>query len=200
MADNQPIEPVVPKRLAYPHVAMTGVAANLRMYSGTPVELGAEDTMPENSSGFQPLTPPEGYVVYFDGVGWVTALDIRNATLAQLQTALAADADRKFAEAADTLTKGYTSAEQKSWAQQVAEANTVIGGGTSTLLNVLASARGLDVKVLAQKIVDKATAYDTAYGQLLGTCQATKDKIAGAKTLDDLPPVDSVEVVRFMTQ
>lgn len=116
-------------------------------------------------------------------------IDIKSATLSQLQALATKAVTDTFTEAVDALQGDYTDAERSSWVRQLSEAQGVINGTVKqpVTLSALAAARGVDLRILAQKIVDKDNAYNDEYSSLLATYQKAKDTIQGAKTVDDLP-------------
>jgi hypothetical protein len=196
--DPAPAAPAPSNKLyAYPYTKLTGVASMLSVYTGTPIELAEGQSPPENSSPWRPPTAPDGRAVYFDGYGWFVGPDLATVKIADLQTIVFKDLADTFQSQVDALTTGYTAAERQSWGQQLADAKSLLAGGqSSALLTTLASARGVDPKVLAQKIVDKDAAYQNQYAALLAAYQKQRDAVSIATSPDQLP---AISIAAFST-
>ena len=87
-----------------------------------------------------------------------------------------AQASQKFTATIVDLISPYSAYERESWAQQLSEAQAVLADpkAATPLLTPLASARGITVAALAQKVIDKATAYSAAYTKALATLQQSR--------------------------
>jgi hypothetical protein len=171
----------------YPYAAVDGTA--LLAYTGTPVNA---TTQPADSSLYPPPsvthTVPSGYTDYFDGVGWIVGPTVSNLSAELCKTVAAARATTTFSNTVSAAASGYSEAEQSTWSMQLAQAQEVLTGGTSTLLATIAAAKGLTVQDLAQKIVTKSTAYNTALANALAayhTAQSGTATVASI-TLADL--------------
>lgn len=195
MSDNtttdvqEEVAPIKETRLVYPYKSLTGVGANLQVYTGAPLEIDADADTPASACVWKPPTVGDGLAVYFDGFGWVVARDITKMALDDLKELLLTDAATQFLQDTDALNAEYPRAERDSWSTQSAQAQIVLEGGESPMLTALASARGVDVKALAQKILDKANAYNTAYAKLLGAYQAQRDAVNAVSKVVKMPPV-----------
>lgn len=185
----------------YPYAPLVRGKTKLLAYTGTPVTVDRGAEVPANASVWRPGVCGDGMVPYFDDGAWHIGHDITVLTLDQMKGFALSAVTRAFEHTAASLVGTYSPAEQKSWGQQVTDAQAVLAGSAeSPLLNALAKARGLDVKDLAQKIVDKAAAYATSYAEALATFQAARDAIDAATTVDDLPALslDEVSVANYL--
>lgn len=168
------------------------VVGDFKISNGTVIEQDADAAAPANTTEWQPPEAPADGVYYqYDGA-WVLGIDVRKAAIADLQASALVPVQAAFEAAVAQLQSAYTTSERASWAQQLSEAQGLIAGTTKEppLLTALASARGLDVKALAQKIVDKNNAYQSAYASALATFQKARDAISAAKQLSDLTSMD----------
>lgn len=87
----------------------------------------------------------------------------------------------------------YPEAEVLSWPQQIKEAEAVLVKGAEAqapMLEAIASARGLTVDDLAQRVLAKMQAYSHLSGALFGARQAAEDAIEAAAELADLDAVE----------
>lgn len=197
----EPTAPVVTEVTTatwYPYKKVTVGASSLNAYTGVPIV--QDSTLPPypNSSKWKPPTVVSGQLCYFDGTGWVVGVDVTTASLTSLQGIALHSATATFKRAISGLTSGYSQQEQRSWSKQVADAQTVISGGAeSALIAALATARSEDVQTLAQKIVTKSNAYQTAYATALATLQKARVAISAATTVTQLPAftLDSLKIV-----
>lgn len=80
----------------------------------------------------------------------------------------------KCSELLAELTDFYPKGEVMSWSKQEAEARS--GGGPLT--EALALARGVPLDELHRRIIEKADAFATRSGQIIGTRQALEDRVA----------------------
>jgi hypothetical protein len=149
------------------------------------------DEVPESATQWQPPETNEGFLMYWDGFGWVRGIDVRNAELSELQSRILKHVGEIFSSQVNSLKRPYSDGESDSWAIQLADAQNVLKGATdSVLLHALAEIRNVDVKELAQKIIDKSQAYYKQYAQVLGQYQKEVNQIQNAKSIDDLPKFD----------
>ncbi|MFC0708836.1 hypothetical protein ACFSVK_19350 [Azorhizophilus paspali] len=93
-----------------------------------------------------------------------------------------AEADRLLAG----LSASYPEREVQSWDQQIKEAElfTVDNQAPMPLLDALATARGIERGLLAQKVREKAGAFSVAAGTILGARQRIEDLLEAADTLE----------------
>lgn len=185
----------------YPYAEVTRGATKLLAYTGKPVTVEANAAQPDNTLQWAPVTCGPNVAVYNDNGVWHAGYDLATLTLAQMREIALSAVLRTFEAAVNALTANYSPLEQKSWALQVALARGLINNGTaSDTLNTLAKARGINVKVLAQKILDKDTAYQHAYLAALVTFQVARDSINAATKVEDLPAltVEDLSLVNYV--
>lgn len=197
-ANNKPVT-----KTYYPYKDVVVGKTTLQAYTGTPVTVAVDAEQPSNTLQWAPtVTSSAGVLVYVDNAAWHVGQDITKLTLQQVQDLCLLKTQRTFEDASFALTSSYSAQEQKSWQQQVVEASGLIAGTIKnpTLLTALATARKLDVKALAQKVVDKNNAYIANYSAILATFQATRDAIQAATSIDDLPAltVDDVSLLNYI--
>lgn len=124
---------------------------------------------------------------------------VRGVLLAQLMQ----QCDARLA----TLTTGYPSGERDSWGKQEAEARAALAvvissGGApvatapaaqraaAPLLSAIADARGIDLMVLAGRVVAKANEFAAAAGAIIGRRQALEQAIHDAADVAALQAID----------
>lgn len=172
---------------------------SLTVSTGKTLLLATGAAQPPNSTLWAPPVAPTGYVAYWvtSIQAWHVARDVNASDLAALKIAATSRATAVFSDAVSQLNNGYIAAEQSSFGQQLTDARAIVTGAQplTDLLPKLATARGIDLKVLATKIVDKSNAYSSAYAQALAQFQATRDTIQSAKTLAELPPFDETDLL-----
>jgi hypothetical protein len=105
--------------------------------------------------------------------------------------------ERTFAYKSKELVAKYTDGEIRTWDQQRSEATAYTADNTvsTPLLSAIATARGITVSELATKILNNASAYESAYGTLLGRYQKNKDILASIDLANDTTwdAIDDVE-------
>lgn len=128
--------------------------------------------------------PPEGYTTqvprefdYWDGQLWITDLVLRNKTLRQRKLK---EVNTDFEKAMLAVRNDYTESEIMSWSKQEDEARKWLADNSvaTPLLDLIASARGLDKATLLNKVVLKADQYAYATGVAVGRRQQLEDQIA----------------------
>ena len=90
--------------------------------------------------------------------------------------------------ALSSLTASYPPGELQSWPQQVKEADDLTANpeAVTPLLSAIATARGLTVVELVERVRLKADAYAQLSGSAIGRRQALEDLLALAQTLEDV--------------
>lgn len=90
--------------------------------------------------------------------------------------------------ALSSLTASYPPGELQSWPQQVKEADDRAANpqAETPLLTAIATARGLTVAELVERVRLKAEAYAQLSGSAIGRRQALEDLLALAQTLEDV--------------
>lgn len=101
-------------------------------------------------------------------------------------TALKAVNDRCALEL-EAVRAGYPDDEVQSWAKQESEARAYVADETATtpLLSAMSEARGVELAVLAAKVIEKADFFAVASGRAIGTRQACEDAIDAAQTVEE---------------
>jgi hypothetical protein len=139
---------------------------------------------PPNSTTWAPPAQREGQQVYFNGHGWMHGRPLDQITPKLLSEAAQGALKRELRNAINALTSGKSPDEVATYSRQEADAREYLKTGTPSLfLETLSRIRGVDVDVLAQKIVIKANAYHEAVAVALGTYQRKSDE------LEKNPPV-----------
>lgn len=113
---------------------------------------------------------------------------IDGRTLSPAQATQLAMINAQCAATLSQITAGYPADEMQSWSKQEAEARA--GGGP--LIEALATARGMALPELIEKILAKADLFAAASGQIIGTRQRYEDQIKAATMLTE---VDAIQWV-----
>lgn len=118
----------------------------------------------------------------------------RDAARAERLAMANAEADRLLAG----LSASYPEREVQSWGQQVkeAEAFALDGQVPMPLLDALATARGIERGLLAQKVLEKTAAFSVAAGTILGARQRIEDLLEAADTLEAVLAVPALAEVQ----
>lgn len=95
--------------------------------------------------------------------------------------------NRDFEQDVQTLVERYPDKERESWPQQEQEAKELLANQTydATMLSGIASARGIPIEELAERVIVNSTAWRDLYGKALGAKQARMDALLA---LDDGDP------------
>jgi hypothetical protein len=114
--------------------------------------------------------------------------------LAQAKISKLAEVTKTYNDSISALVGGTDKFELASWTKQEAEARAYVADNTvaTPLLSGLVTARGLGETVaqLANLIIDKANAYETAYANILGTYQAKQKAIDTATTVEEIQAIN----------
>jgi len=96
--------------------------------------------------------------------------------------------NEEFNKAMSLLVKMYPNHERETWPQQKAEAEKYLADSSSDtpLLDSISEIRGIDKTLLANKIMEKAQAYETISGKAIGFRQKAEDLIDNVTDLDSL--------------
>lgn len=95
-----------------------------------------------------------------------------------------------------SLQGAMTASEVGSWTDQKTEALAYLTdpmNATVPMIRAIAEARGLDLAILARKIIQKAETYSAEHGRLMGKRQALEKLITNAKTVKGLDFIKWVE-------
>jgi len=89
------------------------------------------------------------------------------------------------------ITAGYPAGELASWDKQEAEARAYLADTNATVpfIATMATARGVDVADLANRIVTKADAFAGYSAGVIGTRQALEDALEAATTVAEVEAV-----------
>ncbi|BAK75375.1 hypothetical protein NH8B_0540 [Pseudogulbenkiania sp. NH8B] len=111
--------------------------------------------------------------------------------LTDLRTCQLTAINTRAAELLAPLSANYPDGEVQSWAQQTREAEALAADplAATPLLNAIATARGLTVTTLAERVRAKVLAYAVASGQIIGKRQALEDVLMAV----DLQAPDAAE-------
>lgn len=95
--------------------------------------------------------------------------------------------ERDFVAKSKNLKSTYSESEVESWAVQRSEAQAYSADNTAStpLLSTIASARGITLDELVTRVLSNISAYDTAYGTLLGKYQKNKSTLSSINLSDD---------------
>lgn len=125
-------------------------------------------------------------------------LDKAAAEAAEEYNSLANTKARKLTEinaacdaALAALTSSYPSSELLTFDKQEAEARALLADpeASTPFLTPLATARGMAVEELAQKVIAKADAFTTASGHVIGLRQKDEDRLKAAQTVEDVAAI-----------
>lgn len=149
------------------------------------------DEPPPNSTEWPPPKPRDGQEVYFNGHAWMYSRPLDQFTPAVLIKATLDAPRREMRNAIRALTAGVSPEEVATYSRQEADAREYLRTGVpSAFLETLSASRGVDLKVLAPKIINKAEAYHKAVAAALGAYQKKADEI------EKNPPVLTQELLR----
>lgn len=154
-----------------------------------PATYGAEVCRPENYSVFS-ADPARRTKVFRDSAGQATSAEIFAACpqiRKQKEKQIRAEGSRRLL----ALAQPYSSEERESWPQQKEEAlefqlNQLCD---CEMIRNMATARGISVDVMAEKILENATLFKAAAGQILGIQQRLLDLIYAADDYDSMQEV-----------
>jgi hypothetical protein len=109
--------------------------------------------------------------------------DFRNSLIQELR--------ETFDGYLNQLVLSYPVSEISSWAKQESEAKDYVlnNEAFTPLLDSLALSRGIAKSELAEKILNKSSAYATSVGKLIGTRQKIEKQILEATSVKELPEI-----------
>ncbi len=93
-----------------------------------------------------------------------------------------------FSRKLATIAAPYYPTERETWHVQQREAEAYLADSTATMpmITALASARGIAVPALVDKIMENVNLFRTASGQILGQQQAKLDSVANLTCFEDM--------------
>lgn len=109
--------------------------------------------------------------------------------LIELKADLSYDLGISLNAVAQTFTAGIPEAEIQSWPVKTVEAQTVLQGGTSAMIEAEALMTGEDPLALAQVVIEAAKPYAVASATLAGLRRSLSAAINAAQTPEDLAAV-----------
>lgn len=114
----------------------------------------------------------------------------RVVTLADLVAAKRREILRAADAVLDAAASRYSSSERLTWPKQEAEAKALTQDpqAPAPLLRAIASARGIDVLVLRDKVLANVAAWEIVSGSAMGQQQAYEDALADAEALAETDP------------
>ena len=103
----------------------------------------------------------------------------------------------------NVITQGIPQSEMLTWEAQEREAKAYLQNKeveNAPSLSILASKRGIELEVLCNKVVEKATLYRGASSALIGKRQAYEDKITLAKNINEVSAISWIDEIKESTQ
>lgn len=136
------------------------------------------ETQPENSTTYKPPQLTDDLnKIYWDGHGWLEGRDLAKADIDALKADAQIKAARDFSKAVDKIIGDYPGTESRMWTKMAVDARAFKVSGPTPFLNAMAAAKSANVSDVVASILEKADAYDTAYGTALGTYQKVRAEI-----------------------
>lgn len=91
----------------------------------------------------------------------------------------------------NSLVSDYPASERDTWEQKIKEAENLLDHGVpATYLSIEATQRGVNVEVLAQKVLQKADEYLTAAATITGNRGKHTDTVNSLTSVDDVLAYD----------
>ncbi len=114
------------------------------------------------------------------------------ASFKELQEYKIKQINKNYEDEVESLIKGIPLTERTTWSIQEEEARRYLQDNNAEIpfLYNLSINRGIDVAILAQKVIEKAKLYATALGRLTGKRQKLEDKILLCTTKEELEVID----------
>lgn len=145
-----------------------------------------------DSDGRPVLTPPRPSEYHeWDGKKWKIS-KAAAARFAEQKTALAFRLAAKADELKNSLLAGYPQVEIDSFYRQEKEAlaRQADNNAPTPMLAQIAAARGVELDVLIEKVVEKSARLAVAAGAIIGKRQQLEDKL---NTIETAPGLDALE-------
>lgn len=176
------------------------------MFGNTMIPTTLTDTWLQDNNFCKvlPVEPPQVSKLYYiqeiapvkNGSKYYQTYEVIKHPLPVCKQILLTHFNNMFNQLIGQVKQSYPSTEVESWAKQEKEAREYLADNNSPaiIVRAIASARGVPVGLLAQKIVEKADQYGMVVGNLIGTRQMLEDQINAAteETIDSItwPPED----------
>lgn len=157
----------------------------LLKHNGKKVTLTKDDPVPDNCSWWECPQAKEGRAYYLDAETGIWHEGPDNISVEDIQLAFVKKAQLEFDNALKGLKSSYSKGEEESWDYQLSEAKTVIAGGESKFIDILAEESGETAMEIATKIKAKSDARMQEYAKLLANLRKAR-KEAEAKTMTAL--------------
>lgn len=111
--------------------------------------------------------------------------------LADAKAAKLSEINAACQRALESLTPTYPERELTTFDKQETEARAYLADTTAftPLLSALATARGIELADLVQRVIAKADAFAAASGAIIGQRQALEDRLDAAQTLEDVQAI-----------
>lgn len=125
-------------------------------------------------------------------IGVVTALDdtVLKERVDSAKAAMKESASDLYSRAMRVISNDYPKEEREGWPEQIEAAAAVIGGATGTMLEGMASVRGLTEQEMAERVFAKREAYRHVYGAMTTNLHRLTAEIEAATTLEELEAID----------
>ena len=124
------------------------------------------------------LSPPSAFHVWKNNK-WKLPVAGKKSLLLEAQAAKLTTINTEFDRRSAVVRADVPADEVSSWPKQEQEARALISGAVTPaevpLLSTLATARGVPLDILAQKVVEKADQHTLYMGQIIGTRQHLED-------------------------
>lgn len=129
-----------------------------------------------------------GLIITSDENGYPTLVEPPPISLEELAKHKRQKINAASVEALAAVRNEYPDYEQLSWERQEREA--LEGGGP--LIESIATARGLEISELIDRILEKSNLYQQAAGNVIGKRQALEDQIAAALVAEDRDALEAI--------
>lgn len=141
------------------------------------------------------LKAPWPYIekeIWWDGLDGEVPVEAQviEPDLTTVKTFMSKAVRKRYSQAMLPISSQYSPEEREGWAEQLAEAQKVIDGGQSNLIDALRSATGETATEMAQTILDKRAQYQALYGAATANRRGLDAQITAALTVADLAAID----------
>jgi len=176
-------------------VSETAATVGKKMYGRSYVEYWTRDDDPNIiSTTFRTTKMSNGVTKDVDAEGYTWTKVKRDLTADEVAAGLEIEkavanglATSWYIKSVKELDLQQSDFEMTLWVKQETQARAYQADGTTgVLLQTLADARSLSVADMAQKIVDKADAYEASVGAILGLLQEKREAIKACATMADM--------------
>lgn len=95
-----------------------------------------------------------------------------------------------YSRAMQVISESYPKEEREGWPEQIEAATAVIDGSTGTILEDMASVRGLSEQEMANRVLSKRELYRQVYGAMTANLHRLTVAIETATTFEELNTLD----------